>query len=308
MEKKRKHPMLLVLASLIWGIAFVAQREGGGGIGPYCFNGLRFFMGAAVLVPVIAVSDRVSPSPERPVTKAQRRLLYKAAAVCGLFLCIASNFQQVALTMGAAAGKAGFLTACYILLVPILGLVFRRKCGWNVWLAVAIALVGLYLLCLTGSLRLSLPDLLLLLCALFFAFQILAIDHFAPQVDGVRLSCLEFLVAGVLTVPLALGMDLRGTELRSWTQELCSRQTLIPLLYTGILSSGAGYTLQILGQRNVDPTVASLLMSLESVFSVLAGWALLHERLTGRELLGCGLIFAAIILAQLELKPLRKKG
>ena len=216
---------------------------------------------------------------------------------CGLALGVASCLQQVGIKY-TTVGKAGFITAMYIVIVPILGLFLGKKVGVKLWLSVIIAIAGLYLLCMSGSLTLQKGDLLVILCAFAFSVHIMVIDHFSPLTDGVKMSCIQFFVAGLVSlIPMfiAEGAPASGDLLRSW----------MPVLYCGVLSSGVAYTLQIIGQRGVNPTIASLVLSLESVISVLAGWAILHQTMSVREILGCVLMFAAIILAQL---PDRKES
>ena len=302
--KKIRNSCLLMLTALIWGVAFVAQSAGGDAMGPYMFNSIRSLIGAAVLVPVILVLDKLHITQRRPVTKKDKKTLLTGGIACGVALCLATNVQQLGIYLGASAGKAGFLTACYILIVPILGLFLKKKCGWNIWVGVVLTLGGLYLLCMQGSFALELCDGLLLFCALCFAVQILFVDHFSPLVDGVRLSCIQFLVCGIWGCFPMVFSDMRQQTLSGWLSALGSLDAWIPILYAGIFSCGVGYTLQIVGQNGLNPTVASMIMSLESVFSVLAGWLILHEVLSTRQLTGCGLIFAAIILAQL---PVKKK-
>lgn len=305
---KKRNTFLLILTAFIWGVAFVAQSEGGKVVGPYTFNFLRFIIGGIVLIPVIFLLDRLGLTKNKPVSKADRRALLTGGISCGIVLCIASNLQQLGLFYGSTAGKAGFLTACYILLVPILGLFLKKTCGWNIWIGVIITLIGLYLLCMNGSFSLQLADILLLLCALFFSVHILVIDHFSPIVDGVRMSCIQFLVAGILSAIPMFASDMQHSlaGMQAWVLTLGSFSAWIAVLYAGVLSCGVAYTLQIIGQKGLNPTVASLLMSLESVFSVLAGWVILHETMSRRELLGCVLIFAAVVLAQIPVKPLRR--
>lgn len=289
---KVRNPILLVLTALIWGVAFVAQQQGGEMLGPYSFNGIRSLLGGLVLLPVLAVMRRKGEKE-----KSNRRELLTGGCLCGFFLFAGSTVQQLGLYYGAGVGKAGFLTAFYIILVPILGIFIKRKCGFHIWAAVLLALVGFYFLCVNGDFVLKGADLLLLACALLFAIHILVIDYFSPRVNGVAMSCIQFFVCGILSlIPM---MTESGEGLRLL---LVSQEAWIPVLYGGIMSCGVAYTLQIVGQKGVNPTVASLLLSLESVFSVLAGWILLGEALKGRELLGCGLIFIAIILAQLPIK------
>jgi len=294
--------MLLVLTALIWGTAFVAQREGGDAVGPFTFNGIRSFIGSAVLLPVILALDKVHPSAKKPKTPEDKKRLWLGGACCGTILFLASSAQQLGMYMGTSAGKAGFLTACYILLVPILSLFLKKRCGWNIWVGIVIAIAGLYLLCMTDSISFQTSDLMVLLCAVLFALHILVVDHFSPLVDGVRMSCIQFFVCGIWGCFPMVFSDMRQQTFSGWLSALGSLNAWIPILYAGIFSCGVGYTLQIIGQNGLNPTVASMLMSLESVFSVLAGWVILHEVLSKRQLVGCALIFAAIILAQLPVK------
>ncbi|MGN0151131.1 MAG: DMT family transporter [Wujia sp.] len=295
--RKRRNSLILALTSFIWGISFVAQSEGGDAIGPYSFNCVRSIIGSLFLILIISITDRFGITKKPEDKKAQRTLL-TGGVLCGIVLCIATNLQQMGIYLGTASGKAGFLTACYILLVPILGLFFKKKCGINVWIAVAISLVGLYLLCIDGAFRLQFSDTLVMLCALCFSIHILVIDHFSPMVDGLRMSCIQFMITGLLTaIPMFMTEFKSGVQV--WFSAFCTWDAWIPLLYAGIFSCGIAYTLQIIGQKGVNPTIASLIMSLESVFSVLAGWVILHEKLSAKELTGCVLIFGAVILSQL---------
>ena len=282
-HKKLLSSLLLVLAALIWGTAFVAQRVGLVYAGPLGFNGVRCLIGAAVLVPVSLIF--------RPGAAVSRRKTLLAGLLCGLCLFMATNLQQIGLKY-TDAGKAGFITTFYIILVPVLGIFLRKRTGAVTWLAVAIALGGLWCLCMKpGQFSVGTGDLLVLGCALFFAVQILVVDRFVQEADGVMLCCIQFAVDGLLSLVAAFLSEQPDFRLllRGW----------VPLLYTGVLSCGVAYTLQIIGQKELHPTVASLLMSLESTFAVLGGWLILHERLTGRELLGCGLMLAAVVLVQL---------
>lgn len=302
-SRQVRNSILLVLTAFIWGIAFVAQSEGGNAVGPFTFNGIRSLIGSIVLLPVIALLDRMKLTSKKPVTKAEKKTLLIGGLSCGVLLFLASSAQQLGIGLGTPAGKAGFLTACYILLVPVLGLFLKKKCGVRVWVGIAITLVGLYLLCMSETLRLQSSDLLLLACALLFAVHILVIDYFSPRVDGVRMSCIQFLVCGILSlIPMFFSEIRVGADM--WLANLTDPGAWLAILYAGVLSCGVAYTLQIVGQNGINPTVASMLLSLESVFSVLAGWIILKQSLGAKELLGCGLIFIAIILAQL---PEKKK-
>lgn len=208
---------------------------------------------------------------------------------CGLLLFAASSLQQIGIQY-TTAGKAGFITAFYIVIVPVLGIFLKKKTGWKVWAAVVIALAGLYFLCMTEKFTVGKGDVLIFACALVFSVHILVIDHFSPKVDGVKMSCIQFFVCGIASLPFMFLLETprAGAMLNGW----------MPLLYAGVLSCGVAYTLQIIGQKNVDPAIASLILSLESCFSVLAGWTVLGERLSMRESIGCTLMFAAIVLAQ----------
>lgn len=303
-----RNPLMLLLTAVIWGVAFVAQSVGMEYIGPFTFNCVRCLIGGVVLIPCIWILGRVRGSEtvsgteesekragkngktERAYRKNERRILLTGGLCCGLALFVASNLQQFGIQY-TSVGKAGFITAMYIVLVPVLSVFLKKKIGLKVWISVALAVVGLYLLCITEGFSVGLGDLLVLLCAFVFAVHILVIDYFSPKTDGVRLSCIQFLVCGVLSgicMMIAEQPDM-GAILQAW----------MPVLYAGVMSCGVAYTLQIIGQKGMDPTVASLILSLESVVSVLAGWALLGQSLSARELFGCVLMFGAIILAQL---------
>lgn len=297
-----RNSFLLLITAFIWGTAFVSQSLGGIVIGAFSFTALRSLIGAVMLIPVIRVLDRTGKSEKKPVTTKQKQTLAIGGILCGIMLCGGTNLQQIALNMGASTGKTGFLTATYILIVPILGLFLKRRCGWNVWVAVFITLAGLYLLCMNQSgLRLQLPDILTLFSALFFALQILVIDYFSPKVDGVRLSCIQFAVTSFISFIPGFWTDMNHsvTGVSQWLDTLSSWQALLPILYVGILSNGVAYTLQIIGQNGVNPAIACLIMSLESVFATLSGWVVLHQTLSVRELTGCALIFIAVVLAQI---------
>lgn len=303
MSKQLKNSLLLLLTALIWGISFVSQSTGGDAIGPFSFNSIRCLIGSAVLLPVIAFRDRGGKNDRQPRTPEQRKFLWTGGIFCGIALFIASNFQQVGIYMGTEAGKAGFLTTFYILLVPILGLFFHKKCGWNIWAGVALSLVGLFLLCIRDNFSLRPSDMVVLVCSLFFSIQILIVDYYSPQVDGVRLASIEFFICGVMGLVPTLVLEMKpwAGGMHTWLMNLTGVGAWIALLYSGVMSCGVAYTLQIVAQDGLNPTIASLLMSLESVFSVLAGAVLLSEFLTGRETIGCVLVFAAVILAQLPL-------
>ena len=290
---RMKNNILLVLTALIWGCAFVAQSMGMDYVGPFTFNMARFLIGAVVLLPVIWFMDRQRKTGAEK--GAGQKTLIIGGICCGIALAVASTLQQWGILF-TTVGKAGFITAMYIVIVPLLGIFIGKKVRPLIIGCVAIAVVGFYFLCMTESLRLGLGDFLVLLCAIAFSIHILVIDHFSPKVDGVKMSAIQFLTAAIISaIPTLLWEQPVFTEiLQAWQ----------PVLYAGVMSCGVAYTLQIIAQKNADPTVASLLLSLESVFSVLAGWVLLGQRLSFKELFGCVLIFCAIILAQL---PEKKK-
>lgn len=304
--KTKRNSLLLVLTALIWGVAFVAQSKGGDAVGPFSFNCIRFFLGAIVLLPVIVLLDKLKLTKGKPKTKQDRKNLIIGGVSCGTFLAIASNLQQLGITSGTSAGKAGFLTACYIIMVPILGLFLKKKCYWNIWLGVAITVVGLYLLCVNESLKFQMSDILVLICSVVFAMHILVIDRFSPLVDGVRMSCIQFFTCGIISAIPMLICEATPANISEWIVPLATFDAWKPILYAGVCSSGIAYTLQIIGQKDVNPTIASLLMSLESVFAVLAGALLLKERLSAKEIIGCVLIFIAITLAQIPITPKKK--
>ncbi len=279
---------MLVLTSAIWGFAFVAQSVGMEYVGPFTFNGVRCMIGALTLLPLVLVRHRRGADVHLQ-GKEQGKTLLIGSLVCGVLLCIASNLQQIGI-MYTTVGKAGFITAMYIVLVPVLRIFAGKRANLTTWLSVLLACLGLYLLCMNGGFNFSAGDKYVILCAVFFAFQILAVDYYAPRVDGVLLSLGQFTVCGIISlIIMAL------TEHPVWSQIYDARVTL---LYAGICSCGIAYTLQILGQQRVEPTKASLLMCLESPISVLAGWMILHQTLTVRELLGCAIMFAGILISQ----------
>lgn len=254
-------------------------------VGPFTFNFARYIIGGAVLIPAALLSCKGK--------KDDLKTLITGGVCCGIALGIASIMQQLGI-MYTSVGKSGFITAMYIIGVPVIGLFLGKKCTPAIWLAVLLGLAGLYLLCMDGDLSVGRGDILLIICAVMFSVQILFIDHFSPLVNNIRLSCIQFFTAAIVA-----GIPMVFTETPSAGALIAAWK---PLLYTGILSTGVAYTLQIVGQKNMNPTVASLIMSLESSISVLAGWVVLGERLSPRELAGCGVMFCAIVLAQLPSK------
>ena len=292
---KIKNGIMLVLTAFIWGTAFVAQSVGMDYLGPFTFNGVRSLIGGAALLPCIWLFQKGNGKDPEKRSGGARKDLIAGGIACGFLLFAASSLQQIGIQY-TTAGKAGFITAFYIVIVPVLGIFLHKKIGWKVWGAVTIALAGLYFLCITEKVAMGKGDILIFLCALVFSIHILVIDYFSPKVDGVKMSCIQFFVCGIVSLPPMFFTETPkiGAIVEGWA----------PLLYAGVLSCGVAYTLQIIGQKNVNPAVASLILSLESCFSVLAGWMVLGEKLSMRESVGCVLMFGAIILAQL---PDRKK-
>lgn len=311
---KLRNTFFLFLTAMIWGAAFVAQSVSMDYIGPFTFICLRSVIGGLFLIPVIIVLDgirRKSQNESANVVSSENTLhniemdiekeekqrlswknkqLIEGGIVCGILLFFANCFQQTGIQY-TTVGKAGFITTFYIIIVPLIGLFFKKYCGILTWIGVVVALAGLYFLCITQKLTIQRGDALILCCSVLYAGQILAIDHYNPFVDGVKMSCIQFLTGGVLG---AVFMFL--FENPSVAMILSAAG---PILYTGIMSTGVGYTLQIVGQKGLNPTVAALILSLESVFSALSGYVFLHQVLTTRELIGCVLMFIAIVLAQL---------
>ena len=298
--KHSKNFILLFLTALIWGVAFVAQSVAMDYIGPYTFNAVRSLLGGIVLVPCVflfgqkkkTVKDE-NPSKGTAVDRPGDMII--GGLLCGIMLFLSTTLQQVGIQYTTVA-KAGFITALYIILVPILGIFLKKRVSFQIWISVVIAIIGLYLLCMKGSFYLGQGDFLMLVCSLCFALHILVIDHFTDKVGGVKLSCIQFFVCGLLSCILMFLFEKPAVSdiLSAW----------LPIVYAGVFSSGVAYTLQIIGQKGTDPTIASLILSLESVVSVLAGWIILGQSLTPREILGCLLMFGAIILAQVA--PVQK--
>lgn len=293
MKQQIKSSLILLLTATIWGVAFVAQSVGMEYIGPFTFNAIRCVLGGLVLIPVILVLKKKKETGAENQEKEDKKTLWAGGIACGVILCIASNLQQFGI-MEASVGKSGFFTALYIVMIPVIGIFIGKRPGIKLWFCVALAVVGMYLLCVKdGSFTIERADIMLLLCALAFSFHILVVDYFSPKVDGVKMSCIQFFVCGVLS---AVGM------LFTETPDISNIQAAwLPLLYAGLLSCGVGYTLQIVGQKGINPVIASLIMSLESVISALAGWVILGQVLSPKEILGCVLMFVAIIITQIPI-------
>lgn len=293
-NKKLFGCLLLLLTAIVWGFAFAAQRSGMDTLTPAQFNAVRFLMASVVMFAVMPVSDRFSNHPGKSL---KSKPLWLCGLLCGVILGTASMLQQWGLTE-ASSGKGGFLTALYIVMVPVLGIFMKRKTTPILWIAVITALIGSYLLCSPETLTdWELCDILLILCAVVFSFHILCIDKFALHLESVRISMIQFLTASLIAFAVSAVIS------ETWSLQAI-QAALIPLLYCAVCSSGIGYTLQIVGQKYVHPVVASLIMSLESVFAAVGGWLILKETMTTQEMIGCAVIFAAVVLAQI---PERKK-
>ena len=290
--------LLLLITALIWGIAFVAQSVGMDHVGPWTFVFFRYLVSAAVMIPVSLFTEHRRKRAETQTADGQnnvrsKRIYLAGGLCCGVFLCSATICQQAGMVY-TTAGKAGFITALYVVLVPVLGLLFHRRPESKVWFCVILGIAGLYLISVKEGFHIESGDILVMLCALLFSCQILSVDHFSSRVPNVViLSNLQFFVVAIISF---FGMLL--FEKPSPEGILAAA---VPILYAGVLSGAAGYTLQMIAQRKTDPAIASLLMSLESVFSALAGWAILGETLSARELIGCALVMGAVILAQVPL-------
>ena len=295
MSKRSRGNIMLLLTAMIWGLAFVAQSDGMNYVGPFTYNACRTLLGGVVLIPVIALF-RIIPGKEKEnkTEKAPLRTTVIGGIVCGVIFFIAGSLQQYGITM-TTAGKAGFVTALYIVIVPVISVIVYRKTSLKVWICCIIATAGFYLLCINEGFYVSMGDLMVLACALFFAVHIMVIDHFnAKNTDGTLMSCIQFFTAGTMMLICMFIFEQPDINsiLNAW----------LPILYGGIMSCGVAYTLQILGQRYTEPTVATLLMSLESVFAALSGWLILGEVLSLKELAGCALVFTAVILAKINIK------
>ena len=292
--------IMLFLTAFIWGIAFVAQTVGMDYVGPFTFNFSRYLIGSVILIPFVLIRIKLSKkkifdgNKEEKDKKKEYASFIKFSVigglVCGVILCVASSFQQLGLLYSRAVGKGGFLTALYIIMVPVLGIFFKKKVKPLIWICVLLATVGLYLLCVKEGFYFEIGDIFLIICAVIFSFHIMFVDYVSPKGDGVTISCIQFGVSSFLCLIVAL-----------FTEKIVLADLLrgyIPILYAGIMSCGVAYTFQILGQKYVEPTKASLILCLESVFATLGGWVILHQVLSVKEMIGCVIVFVAIILAQ----------
>ena len=290
MNHKYKGTLSLLLATIIWGSTFVAQSVGMDYIGPFTFQTMRSVLAVPFLILLVFLLER---NPGASLKKWFQPGLWKAGLPCGIALFLAAGLQQMGI-VHTSAGKAGFITAMYIVLVPILGVFLKKKPPFTAWISVALAVAGLYLLSCVGVTQVNIGDLYLLGCALGYAVQITLVDQMGSNLDGLRLNCIQSLICGILSgIVMMTTEDVMVSNILScW----------IPLVYAGIFSLGIAFSLQIIGQKYLEPTPASLIMSLESVFAVLFGWLLLNERMTKYEISGCILVFAAVILSQIPIR------
>lgn len=306
MQKKLRANLMLLLAALIWGSTFVAQTTASDTVEPFTFLFSRSFIGFLFLIPVIAIfnfkDNKKLIHGEKPKTLIPSKLTILAGVLCGVALTIASYCQQkgISLMTDNASGKAGFITALYIVFTPIFGILLKRKIPKIIAVCVPIATLGFYLLCIKTGFKIEFGDILTLLSAFFFSFHILIVDYFMEKgANPIKTSCIQFLVVGIISLILAFIFEKPNLSI-IWNARL-------EILYAGLMSSGIAYTLQIMAQKDADPTSATLIMSLESVFAALSGWLVLGESLSGKELIGCFLVFIAVILAQVQLPQPKKK-
>lgn len=288
----------LIITALIWGFAFVSQRVGLDHIDPLAFNVIRFALGGLVLIPFVVYNNK-KLSKKQQTQQTEKKEFIIAGVVCGLLLCVSSGLQQFGL-LYTKVGKSGFITALYIILVPLIGLFLKKRVSINVWVSVCIALVGMYFLCINENVPINRGDILTFIAAIGFALHIIAVDHFVKKIDGVNLSCIQLFVCSAASALLMLFFG------ESFSLEGISAAWL-PILYSGAMSCGIAYTFQVLGQRNTKPAVASLILSFESVFALLGGILILRETPLARELVGAFLMFAAVLLSQSNISFKKEK-
>lgn len=293
--KRFRGSVALLLAAIIWGTAFVAQSEGMNYVEPFTYNAIRTLIGGIILIPFVIGSRIKESKPPYVIPGPDRRMSVKGGILCGILLFAASSLQQLGITM-TTAGKAGFVSALYVVIVPLLSLLFHRRLPKLMWACVAAAIAGFYLLCMTTGFHVNDGDRLMLSCAVFFALHIMVVDRFSKRyVDGTLMACVQFFTAGLMmTVCMVL------FEHPQMSSILAAKHTI---LYAGVMSCGVAYSLQLIGQRRTSPAIATMLMSLEAVIAALSGCMILHERMTLREVAGCTLVFGAVLFAQLLTQP-----
>ncbi|MBE7024113.1 MAG: DMT family transporter [Ruminococcaceae bacterium] len=284
---------ILLLTAMIWGFAFVAQRVGAEHVGAFTFNGIRFALGAASLIPVIMIFEK--KEKEAVVHSKKMKQTLFVGLVAGIVLFVASWLQQWGIEVTGSAGKGGFITGLYTVLVPLFGILLGKKTGLNVWIGAVFAVVGLFLLCITDKWQLSIGDGILLIGSVFWAIHILVIDGFGNRIYSLRFACTQFVVCAVFSLVCAFVFECISLG--------SIKPAVVPILYGGLMSVGVAYTCQIIGQKNADPTFASIILSTESMFAAIGGAIILHETMTANGYWGCALIFIGIILSQITLKP-----
>lgn len=297
--KKIVSSLLLILISAAWGGSFVAQTKGGNIVGPFSFGFLRFFVAGVAILPFVNLIDKSNALADKNIKRNKKDLIL-GGLLCGLFLAGTSAFQQLGLVMGTSSGKAGFLTSCNVIFVALIGLLFKEKVRANVWLGVGITVFGLYFLCINGDFNVMLSDVLVLICSVMNAARIIAVDRYMNKADTAKLACVQFFSASAILAVLAVIFEMDSLLL--WWHTVNQSTVWLSILYAGVIAGTFAFTVQIVAQKNVNATVSSILMSTESVFSVIAGCLIMHEVLTFREIIGCVAIFIAIIVAQLPSK------
>lgn len=297
--KKIVSSLLLILISAAWGGSFVAQTKGGNIVGPFSFGFLRFFVAGVAILPFVNLIDKSNALADKNIKRNKKDLIL-GGLLCGLFLAGTSAFQQLGLAMGTSSGKAGFLTSCNVIFVALIGLFFEEKVRANVWLGVGITVFGLYFLCINGDFNVMLSDVLVLICSVMNAARIIAVDRYMNKADTAKLACVQFFSASAILAVLAVIFEMDSLLL--WWHTVNQSTVWLSILYAGVIAGTFAFTVQIVAQKNVNATVSSILMSTESVFSVIAGCLIMHEVLSFREIIGCVAIFIAIIVAQLPSK------
>lgn len=297
--KKIVSSLLLILISAAWGGSFVAQTKGGNIVGPFSFGFLRFFVAGVAILPFVNLIDKSNALADKNIKRNKKDLIL-GGLLCGLFLAGTSAFQQLGLAMGTSSGKAGFLTSCNVIFVALIGLLFKEKVRANVWLGVGITVFGLYFLCINGDFNVMLSDVLVLICSVMNAARIIAVDRYMNKADTAKLACVQFFCASAILAVLAVLFEMDSLLL--WWHTVNQSTVWLSILYAGVIAGTFAFTVQIVAQKNVNATVSSILMSTESVFSVIAGCLIMHEVLSFREIIGCVAIFIAIIVAQLPSK------
>ncbi|MDO4543254.1 MAG: DMT family transporter [Clostridia bacterium] len=304
-RKQTVSSLMLLLTAVIWGTAFVAQGAVSSVLGAFTFNAVRSFVGAAFMVPIFFLFTKKGSEQAMRIANREGRLItVKAGVICGSLMFLGAFFQQYGITSytaiygTTAVGKAGFITTLYVILVPIFGMIFKKKVSLQIWISVLIAVIGLYLLCVKEGFSVDLPDLYVLVCAVAYSFYILAVDRYANRVNTFLFSTIQLFVCGLIS---AVCMFIFETVV--WADIL---SMWFPIVYTGVFSSAIAFTLEAVAQKNTDPAISSLIFCLESVFAALAGWLILNETMTGNEVLGCGLMFIAVVLSQLPFNRLKR--